>query len=113
MKIMPEIFELYNEAEQLKDQGKTDDAVRLLEEILKQDSQHVLSHLTLARIFTQTGRHAEAILHGQKACEIEPTDAFNFTALSVTFQKAWAGTGDKQFIAMAEDAMAHARTLER
>ena len=26
---MPEIFEIYNEAEQLKDQGKTDDAVRL------------------------------------------------------------------------------------
>ncbi len=110
---MPEIFELYNEAEQLKDQGKTDDAIQLLEQILKQDSQHVLSHLTLARIFTQTGRHAEAILHGQKACEIEPTDAFNFTALSVTFQKAWAGTGDRQFITMAEDAMAHARTLER
>ena len=110
---MPEIFERYNEAEQLKDQGKTDEAVAILEDILKQDSQHVLSHLTLARIFTQTGRHADAIIHGQKACEIEPTDAFNFTALSVTYQKAWAGTGDKQFIAMAEDAMAHARSLER
>ncbi len=110
---MPEIFELYDEAEQLKDQGKNDEAVRILEEILTRDAQHVLSHLTLARIFTQTGRHAEAILHGQKACEIEPSDAFNFTALSVTFQKAWAGTGDKQFITMAEDAMAHARSLER
>ena len=110
---MPEIFELYNEAEQLKDQGKTDEAVRILEDILKQDEKHVLSHLTLARIFTQTGRHADAIIHGQKACDIEPTDAFNFTALSVTYQKAWAGTGDKQFITMAEDAMAHARSLER
>ena len=110
---MPEIFELYNEAERLKDSGQPDAAVTILENILQQDPTHVLSHLTLARIFTQTGRHAEAIIHGQKACEIEPTDAFNFTALSVTYQKAWAGTGDRQFITMAEEAMAHARTLER
>jgi tetratricopeptide (TPR) repeat protein len=103
----------YNQAEKLKDQGKSDDAIKLLQEILGEDPNHVLSHLTLARIFTQIGRHLEAIEHGRKACEIEPTDAFNFTALSVTYQKAWAGTGERQFIGLAEEAMAQARVLER
>ncbi len=110
---MSNIVEKYNQAEKLKDQGNSDDAVKLLQEILVQDPNHVLSHLTLARIFTQIGRHMEAIEHGRKACEIEPTDAFNFTALSVTYQKAWAGTGERQFIGLAEEAMAQARVLER
>jgi Flp pilus assembly protein TadD len=110
---MSDLVEKYNRAEQLKDAGDTDQAVSILQEILAEEPSHVLSHLTLARIFTQTGRHVEAIQHGQQACELEPHDAFNFTALSVTYQKAWAGTGERQFITMAEDAMAHARTLER
>jgi tetratricopeptide (TPR) repeat protein len=110
---MSDIHDKYNQAEQLKDQGQPDEAVAILQEILATDPGHVLSHLTLARIFTQTGRHAEAIIHGMKACELEPNDGFNFTALSVTYQKAWAGTGDRQFITMAEEAMAHARSLER
>lgn len=110
---MSNIVEKYNQAEKLKDQGNSDDAVKLLQEILAEDPNHVLSHLTLARIFTQIGRHLEAIEHGRKACEIEPTDAFNFTALSVTYQKAWAGTGERQFIGLAEEAMAQARVLER
>lgn len=108
---MPDLVAKYNEAEKLKDQGKSDEAIAMLQEILSEDADHVLSHLTLARLFTQTGRHLEAIEHGRKACDIEPTDAFNFTALSVTYQKAWAGTGERSFIGMAEDAMAHARSL--
>jgi Flp pilus assembly protein TadD len=40
-----------------------------------------------------------------RACELEPNDAFSFTALSVTFQRAGK-------IQEAEDAMAHARTLQ-
>ncbi len=110
---MSDINDLYNQAEQLKDNGDNDGAVTILEQILEQEPTHVLSHLTLARIFTQIGRHAEAIQHGLKACEYEPNDAFNFTALSVTYQKAWAGTGDRQFITMAEEAMAQARMMER
>ena len=109
---MSDIIERFNEAERLKDAGQNDQAIAILEQILSEDPHHVLSHLMLARIFTQTGRHAEAIIHGQKACEIEPNEAFNYTALSVTYQRAWAGTGDRQFITMAEDAMAQARMLE-
>lgn len=108
---MSQIVSLYNQAEALKDAGKNDEAVALLEQILQEDPNHVLSHLTLARIFTLTGKHDQAIVHGLKACELEPNETFNFTAMSVTYQRAFAGTGEKQYIQLAEEAMAKAHML--
>ncbi|MEM8736640.1 MAG: tetratricopeptide repeat protein [Planctomycetota bacterium] len=109
---MSEITQKYNTAEKLKDEGKYDESVALLNEILAEDEAHILSHLTLGRIYTLTGKFDLAIEHGQKACELEPSEPFNFTALSVTFQRAWAGTQEQKFIQMAEDAMAESRRLE-
>jgi cytochrome c-type biogenesis protein CcmH/NrfG len=100
-----------NEAEKLKDQGKLPEATALLEGILVDDANHVLSHMMLARIFTQTGRHEEAVKHAEKACELEPNESTNFTVLSVTYQRAWAGTQDQRYIQLAEDAMARSRMI--
>ena len=108
---MSDPHERYNEVEKLIDQEKYEEAITGLKEIVDGDPDFVLAHLALARAYTKTGQHAEAIEHGQKACELEPSDAFNFTALSVTYQRAWAGTGDQQYIAKAEDAMAKAHSL--
>jgi tetratricopeptide (TPR) repeat protein len=105
------VMQRFNEAEKLKDQGKLDDASSILNAILVDEPDHVLSHLTLARIYTQTGRHEEAVRHAEKACELEPTDSTNFTVLSVTYQRAWAGTQDQRYIQMAEDAMARSRMI--
>ena len=44
--------------------------------------------------------------------EIEPEDAFNFTAMSVTYQRAWQGTQNNEYIQLAEDAMAQAHNLQ-
>jgi tetratricopeptide (TPR) repeat protein len=104
--------EKYNAAEQLKDQGKYDEAIALLQEILSENAEHVLTHLTLARIYTLQGKFDSAIAHSQQACQLEPQDPFNFTALSVTYQRTFAGTQDHKFIQMAEDAMAESRRLE-
>ena len=109
---MSDLTQKYNEAEKLKDEGKYDEAVALLNEVLAEDADHVLTHLTLGRIFTLTAKFDLAIEHGQKACELEPSEPFNFTALSVTFQRAWAGTQEQKYIQMAEDAMAESRRLE-
>ncbi|MFK7735752.1 MAG: tetratricopeptide repeat protein [Pirellulaceae bacterium] len=109
---MSDLTAKYNAAEKLKDEGKYDEAATLLNEILGEDENHILTHLTLGRIYTLTGKFDQAIEHGQKACEIEPSEPFNFTALSVTFQRAWAGTEDQKFIQLAEDAMAESRRLE-
>ncbi|MEZ6137743.1 MAG: tetratricopeptide repeat protein [Pirellulaceae bacterium] len=108
---MSTIAEKTNAAEKLKDEGKTDEAVALLREILDEDPDHVLTHLTLGRIFTLSGQFDEAVKHGRRACELEPKDPFNFTALSITYQRVFAGTQDPQFIQLAEDAMDESRRL--
>jgi tetratricopeptide (TPR) repeat protein len=108
---MTTVSQRFNEAEKLKDQGKTDEAISMLQQILAEDETHVLAHLTLARIFTQTGQHAEAVVHAEKACQLEPDDSTNFTVLSVTYQRAWAGTQDLSYIQKAEDAMARSRMI--
>jgi len=108
---MTTISQRLNEAEKLKDQGKLDEATSHLVGILAEDDCHVLSHMMLARIYTQTGRHAEAVQHAEKACELEPKESTNFTVLSVTYQRAWAGTQEQRYIQLAEDAMARSRSI--
>lgn len=109
---MSDIHAAYSEVEKLIDAENYEDAIVGLKKIVEQDESFVLAHLALARVYTKTGQHAEAIAHGEKACELEPNDAFNFTALSVTYQRAWAGTQEQRYIQLAEDAMARARMME-
>jgi len=110
---MTDIYSEYSVVEKFIDDEKYTEAIEGLEKIVATDETFVLAHLALARVYTKTGQHAEAIKHGEKACELEPVDPFNFTALSVTYQRAWAGTQDHQYITKAEDAMAKAQQLQR
>ncbi len=105
--------ELYNEAEKLKDSGQPAEAIEKLEALVTSHPDHVLSHLALAKLYTQTGKHEAAIEHGKIACDLEPDEWFNFTALSMTYQRAWAGTQVQEYIGLAEDAMARSRMLEQ
>ena len=109
---MSDVNELYKLSEKLKDEGKFDEAIVKLHELLALDEKHTLSHLALAVIYGKIGQHEEAVKHGQRACELEPNEPFNFTAMSVTFQRAWQGTQNQQFIQLAEDAMARAHELQ-
>lgn len=109
---MSDVDKLYQEADQLKDEGKLEESIAKLNEALAQDESHVLTHLALAVVLGRVGEHDKAVVHGQRACEIDPNDAFHFTALSVTYQRAWAGTQNQQYIQLAEDAMARSRILE-
>ena len=98
--------ELYNQAEKLKDEGKHEEAITILNQIIEQEEGFVLAHLALAVLYGRVNKHDDAVRHGERACELEPTEPFNFTAISVTYQRAYAGTGDQKFIQMAEDAKA-------
>ena len=109
---MAELMDLYKEAEKLKDAGQLDESIAKLNELLEQDESHVLSHLCLAVVYGRVGKHEDAVRHGQRACELDANDPFNFTAMSVTFQRAWQGTQKQEYIQMAEDAMARAHMLE-
>jgi tetratricopeptide (TPR) repeat protein len=109
---MPSSHELYDEADRLKDDGKLDEAAAKFEAILAQDPTYALAHSALAVVLGRLGRHEEAIVHGRKVCELQPDDAFGFTALSVTYQRAYAGTGNMAYIRDAEDAMARSRMMQ-
>jgi tetratricopeptide (TPR) repeat protein len=104
--------ELFKTAENLKRAGKNPEAIAAFEEVLKADDTHVLSHMALAVLLGKAGRHAEAIEHSERACELEPGEVFNFTALSVTFQRAFEATQDRTFIYKAEEAKAKAHELQ-
>ncbi len=109
---MSDVHAIYQEAEQLKEEGKIEEAAEKLEQVLAQDESHVLSHMTLAVLYSKLGKHDDAVKHGERACELEPTDAINFTALSVTYQRAYAGTQDMSYIQKAEEAMAKAHMIQ-
>ncbi len=102
---MPTNEELYSEADKLKDSGDLEAAAAKLNELLAQDPNYALAHSALAVIYTRLRQHDEAIQHALKTCELEPKDAFSFTALSVTYQRAGR-------IPEAEDAMARARMIQ-
>ena len=101
---MPTSQELYDAADKLKDQGKLDEAAAKLKEIVALDPKYALAHSALAVVLGRLQRHDEAIQHGLKVCELEPNDAFSFTALSVTYVRAGK-------IMEAEDAKAKAHML--
>jgi tetratricopeptide (TPR) repeat protein len=101
----------YLEAEKLKNAGQPEEAASVLCALLEEDPTHALSHMTLARIFTGLDRHEDAVSHAEAACQLEPNEAINYSLLSLTYQRAYAGTGDTRYIRMAEDAMARSRML--
>ena len=109
---MSDAAALYDQADKLKDEGKLEEAAAKLEESLNADSGYSLAHSALAVVLQRLGRHDEAIQHAVKVCELEPNDAFSYTALSVTYQRAFAGTNNQQYIRMAEDAMERSRMLQ-
>jgi tetratricopeptide (TPR) repeat protein len=108
---MSDVVKLYDEADRLKSEGKLEEAVTKLEEAVAVDDSYALAHSALAVILQRLGRHQEAIQHAIRVTELEPHDAFSFTALSVTYQRAFAGTNDMSYIRLAEEAMERSRIV--
>jgi tetratricopeptide (TPR) repeat protein len=109
---MSDSIALYDQADKLKDEGKIEESAAKLKEALAADPSYALAHSALAVVLQKLGKHDEAIEHARRACELEPNDPFSFTALSVTYQRAFAGTNNQQYIRMAEDAMEQSRILQ-
>jgi tetratricopeptide (TPR) repeat protein len=101
---MPTNEEMYDAADRLKDEGKLDEAIAKLNELLVQDNNYTLAHRALAVLYGRVKRHEDAIRHALVACQQEPNDAFSYTALSVTYVRAGR-------IQEAEDAKARAHAL--
>ena len=102
---MSEIIELENQADALRDEGKYDEAIAKLQELLKQDPKFVRAHLGLSVLYHLTNDYEKSVQPGEQANELEPNDPFNIAALSVTYQRALAATGDMKYKEKAEEML--------
>lgn len=102
---MPELHELYDEANQLKEQGDLEGAVGKLQELLNRDESYTLAHSALAVHLQKLGQYEDALQHARRVTELEPDDPFSFTQLSVIYQRCG-------YIQEAEDAMARAQQIQ-
>ncbi len=110
---MADETKLYDEADQLKSAGKLEEAAAKLNEAIAINEGYALGHSALAVVLQKMGKHEEALEHARKVAELDPMDPFSFTALSVTYQRAYAGTGNMEYIRLAEEAMERSRQLSQ
>lgn len=109
---MTQIDDLYNEAEKLRDEGKREEAITKLQELLSKEESYTLAHLALAVLLGREDKLDDAINHGRRACELDPDDAFCFTVMSITYQKAFQATQNAEYVPLAEQAMGQAQALQ-
>ncbi len=98
---MPTADELYDQAVDLRDKGDKPGAAAKLEEAVALDPNFAIGHGMLAKLYADLAEADKAIKHALKVAEIEPDDAFSYTALSVIYQRCGK-------IPEAEDAKAKA-----
>ena len=84
---MPTADQLYDEAVDLRDQGDKEAAVAKLKEATEAEPDNAVIHGLLAKLCADLARADEAIHHAQRVVEIQPDDAFSYTALSVIYQR--------------------------
>ena len=84
---MPTPNELYDQAADLRDSGDKETAVAKLEEAVAIDPKFAIGHGMLAKLYADLAKADQAIEHALKVAELEPDDAFSFTALSVIYQR--------------------------
>jgi Flp pilus assembly protein TadD len=84
---MPTPDELYDAAAALRDQGDKEGAVAKLKEAVEKDPDFALGHGMLAKLYADLAQADDAIWHARRVVELEPNDAFSYTALSVIYQR--------------------------
>lgn len=97
--------EMYDEAHALKEKGDIEGAVEKLKEILDAAPDHALTHSALAVHLQKLGQPEAAVNHARRVTELEPSDPFSYTQLSVICMRCG-------LIQEAEDAMAKAREIQ-
>jgi predicted Zn-dependent protease len=80
--------QLYDEAIDLQQAGKLDEAVSKLEALIVSFPDYALAHAGLSAFYGKLGRHPEAVEHARKVCELDPEDPFSYMALSLICQRA-------------------------
>ena len=98
--------EMYDEAIALQGEGKVEEAIGKLQDLLKDDPDYALAHAALSKFYSLLDNHDKAVEHAKKVCELEPEDSFSFVAMSMICQKADRMEEAEQAMAQARDASA-------
>jgi Flp pilus assembly protein TadD len=85
---MPTVDQLYDEAIDLQQAGKLEEAVGKLEKLAVDHPDYALAHAALSVFYSKLGRQDEAVDHGRLVCELEPEDPFSHMAMSLICQRA-------------------------
>jgi Flp pilus assembly protein TadD len=85
---MPTADKLYDEAIELQQAGKLEEAVGKLEELTAAHPDYALGYSGLSVFCEKLGRHEEAVRYAEKVCDLEPDDPFSFMSLSLICQRA-------------------------
>jgi predicted Zn-dependent protease len=85
---MPTVVQLYDEAIELQQAGKLEEAVGKLEGLIADHPDYALGHAALSVFYGKLGRQDEAVEHARKVCELDPDDPFSFMAMSLICQRA-------------------------
>lgn len=85
---MASVHERYDEAIELQQQGKLEEAVGKLTALIGEFPDYALGYAALSVFCGKLGRHEEAVQHAKKVCELEPDDSFSFMAMSLICQRA-------------------------
>jgi Flp pilus assembly protein TadD len=85
---MSTVDQLYDEAIDLQQAGKLDEAVGKLEALVVANPDYALAHAALSVFYGKLGRNDEAVEQAQRVCALEPNDPFSFMALSLICQRA-------------------------
>lgn len=93
--------QLYDEAISLRDKGDWPAAVAKLERAVAANPNFTIGHGMLARLYLDVDEPDKAVAHARRVVELEPEDAFSYTALSVIYVRCGR-------IAEAEEAKAMA-----
>ncbi|MCL4193364.1 MAG: tetratricopeptide repeat protein [Thermoguttaceae bacterium] len=102
---MPTHDEIYDQAIVLQQEGKLDEAVGMLQDLVAEAPDYALAHAALSVFYSKQEKYPQAVAHARKVCELEPEDSFSFIALSLVCQKAG-------MIPEAEQAMFQARQAQ-
>ena len=98
---MPTVDQLYDEAIDLQQAGKLEEAVGKLESLIADHPDYALGHAALSVFYGKLGRYDEAVEHAEQVCALEPDDPFSFMAMSLICQRAGRVAEAEQALGMA------------
>ena len=106
---MPTVEQRYDEAIELQQQGKLEEAIDKLTALSCRSAGLRLGPCRPERLLRQAGPPRRSHRQARKVCELEPDDSFSFMAMSLICQRAGRLAEAEQALGMAMEKQFAAR----